>query len=689
MRKKRCISLLLALMLALSCVSFAEAPEEAYEPGQDFEAVFTVSGNPRGAERLRVAVNFDPSVFDLLTKGYRNDRGGFSYMVQVRDGRIGGLRFRVRDNTASGSYPIDITVLSAMDQKGVLLPKEEVTVDPVTVRVRNRGNEEIPTYYSGDRIAVRLEVATNEEEAELASMRLVYDENVFRLEPSQDIQEGKNTFYLRDEAGQPIHPGTWQWAFFTVRTDAPEGIYQITADTEWVTKGNVPCDASRFVMAPYTVKVEKSQVVKDLEAARAEAEALNHKLNETAAALEQEKAGREEEKTVKEQARAENAELTQTLADTKATLESIQEEFKKTQKELVDQTTAFETAKAENASLKEQLKKLNESFENAQQELQNVKEELGSLQNQNASLQSENASLQNQNTSLQSEITSMQSQNASLQYQVDALTAEKNENEYRQAETLYASGNYEGAKALYQKLNGYRDAASKAKACEEAMAARSRREAFQEGKYVTFGRYPQTAEGNDQTPIEWLVLEVQGNKALLLSRYGLDTKRYNEKNVDITWEKSTLRSWLNGTFLNKAFTVEEQKGIVVTNVDNGSSQGHSKWSTSGGNNTQDRVFLLSYGEANKYLGVTYEDSQNTKSRVAPTAYAIKKRAYTWISNKTADGTAAGWWWLRSPGTHQDNAALVNTDGSLYGNHVNRDSVSVRPAVWINLESGIF
>ncbi len=209
------------------------------------------------------------------------------------------------------------------------------------------------------------------------------------------------------------------------------------------------------------------------------------------------------------------------------------------------------------------------------------------------------------------------------------------------------------------------------------------------GDYVTFGWYPQTAEGNDQTPIEWLVLEVQGTKALLLSRYGLDLKPYNTEYTDITWEKCTLRTWLNGEFLNKAFSSTEQKAILTTAVDNSSSQGYSGWSASGGNNTKDKIFLLSYGEANKYLGVTREDISNKKSRTSPTAYAQQAGAWTNGSYKTADGKAAGWWWLRSPGYYQYSAAFVYTDGSLYNRYVNLDYAVVRPALWINLDSGIF
>ena len=219
-------------------------------------------------------------------------------------------------------------------------------------------------------------------------------------------------------------------------------------------------------------------------------------------------------------------------------------------------------------------------------------------------------------------------------------------------------------------------------------AAGTSRKQIKAGDYVTVGRYPQTAEGNDETPIEWLVLDVQGNKALLLSRYGLDAKPYNTVWTDITWEKSTLRAWLNGTFLNKAFSSTEQKAILTTAVDNSSSQGYSKWSTRGGNNTQDKIFLLSYREANKYLGVTWEDS-NMKSRTSPTAYALKAGTWTNDRYKTADGKITGWWWLRSPGSNRNSAAHVDRDGSLNDYTVDTDSGCLRPALWVNLDAGIF
>lgn len=266
------------------------------------------------------------------------------------------------------------------------------------------------------------------------------------------------------------------------------------------------------------------------------------------------------------------------------------------------------------------------------------------------------------------------------------------ETKYQQANNLNAAARYDEAYAIYVTLTGYKDVDKllaeddNMMATATAIAAAARDAKFAVGNYVTFGTYPQTKAGNDATPIEWLVLARDGNKALLISRYALDAQPYNKDYTSVTWETCTLRKWLNGTFYNKAFSSAEQAAILTTNVDNSKNQCYSGWSTSGGNNTQDKVFLLSYAEANKYFGVPYGNSSNTKSRVAQTAYAIAHGTWASSSNKTADGTDAGWWWLRSPGNYQDFAAVVDTDGSLRNITVNYVSGSVRPALWVNIEA---
>lgn len=259
------------------------------------------------------------------------------------------------------------------------------------------------------------------------------------------------------------------------------------------------------------------------------------------------------------------------------------------------------------------------------------------------------------------------------------------ETKYQQGKALLSAKNYDDAARILISIQGYKDV-DKLLEKDDNMIAAARDAKFAVGNYVSFGTYPQTKAGNDATPIEWLVLARDGNKALLISRYGLDAQRYNKDTTSVTWETCTLRTWLNGTFYNKAFSSAEQAAILTTNVDNSKNQCYSGWSTSGGNNTQDKVFLLSYAEANKYFGVPYGNSSNTKSRIAPTAYAIAHGAWTSSSKKTADDIDAGWWWLRSPGNYQDFAAVVDTDGSLRNITVNYVSGSVCPALWVNIEA---
>ena len=211
------------------------------------------------------------------------------------------------------------------------------------------------------------------------------------------------------------------------------------------------------------------------------------------------------------------------------------------------------------------------------------------------------------------------------------------------------------------------------------------------GSRIAFGNYEQDNNPeNGPEPIEWLVLDVQGSKRLLISKYGLNAIPYNDMREETTWEQCTLRTWLNSEFLQAAFSREEQAAILITDVDNSASQWYSsEWSITGGNNTKDQVFLLSYAEANLYFHVTMENRYNTESRVAPTAYAIENGASQISKTKTAAGEGTGCWWLRSPGHMQDLALIVDYYGALSRSFVHNAPVCVRPALWVDLNAELF
>ena len=170
------------------------------------------------------------------------------------------------------------------------------------------------------------------------------------------------------------------------------------------------------------------------------------------------------------------------------------------------------------------------------------------------------------------------------------------------------------------------------------------------GDYVKFGRYPQTAEG-EVRPVEWQVLARDNNKALVISRYGLDSKRFDGSSNN--WKKSEIRKWLNGEFYTESFNAEEKACIKSFN--------------------QDNVFLLSKEEAEKYF------ADDVARRCKLTSYARAKGAWT-------GDNGCGSWWLRSPYTN-NNVDIVRYVGDFgfYTNGVNISSGSVRPALWINLD----
>lgn len=101
---------------------------------------------------------------------------------------------------------------------------------------------------------------------------------------------------------------------------------------------------------------------------------------------------------------------------------------------------------------------------------------------------------------------------------------------------------------------------------------------------VYFGRYPQSdATGELSDSIKWRVLSVSEDEALLMADSNLDVQRYNESFDKVTWENSTLRSWLNAYFFNRAFSNEEQNDIIDTAVENSR---YNRYGIYGGNDEQ-------------------------------------------------------------------------------------------------------
>lgn len=202
---------------------------------------------------------------------------------------------------------------------------------------------------------------------------------------------------------------------------------------------------------------------------------------------------------------------------------------------------------------------------------------------------------------------------------------------------------------------------------------------------------PQTAPAPVQTPLSnltpgqrnvrfgkylWRVLDVQNNRALLLTEEILEKCCHYEEYTSTTWESCDLREYLNGTFL-QTFSSQEQKRIAQTENRNADNPWYG---TPGGRGTVDKVFLLSIDEVIKYFG----GSGQLRERPTKNVWYINNE---YSSARIAKYQGAKvWWWLRSPGFSNYFAAVVDFDGDLdvYGNFVDKELGGVRPALWLNL-----
>lgn len=250
-------------------------------------------------------------------------------------------------------------------------------------------------------------------------------------------------------------------------------------------------------------------------------------------------------------------------------------------------------------------------------------------------------------------------------------TNREKENKYNEAISLIDSGNIVEAYEELIALDGYKDSIAKADEIFDQYK-KEKLKVVEVGDYIFFGSYEQDNDlSNGKKNVEWLVLEVKDGKALVVSKYALDCKQYNTSKTDVTWETCTLRKWLNNDFIDDAFSMEEKLKIPTVTV---SADENPNYSTNPGNATQDRVFLLSITEVDKYFSTDIE-------RVCDaTDYALTKGAYH------ANGSNKCWWWLRSSGQNNKTAAYcgVGLGVNMSGIYVESNYIAVRPAMWINL-----
>lgn len=173
--------------------------------------------------------------------------------------------------------------------------------------------------------------------------------------------------------------------------------------------------------------------------------------------------------------------------------------------------------------------------------------------------------------------------------------------------------------------------------------------------------------------ITWRVLACDDEKAFVISKYVVTESPFNKNGLTslfCTWEKCSLRRWLNTKFIFTAFSKEEEERILTTRV---IAQPNPLFDVSPGEDTYDRLFLLNIQEAEQY----FRDDEDRLT------YNIRKVE---SSKKQEDDDAYAGWWLRSPGDQRYVIADVGMDGSIFheGEIADIGMGGVRPAMWLDI-----
>ena len=178
-------------------------------------------------------------------------------------------------------------------------------------------------------------------------------------------------------------------------------------------------------------------------------------------------------------------------------------------------------------------------------------------------------------------------------------------------------------------------------------------------------------------PIEWDVLKFENGYAMLISNYVINTQVYSTDDTNKNnYELSRIRTWLNDTFYSEAFSAAEKVFIQETNVDNSAATTDSTPNPYACNDTLDKVYLLSYQEANE----EFYHSDAERQAIA-SDYARCEGVYC----ATSSALAYCCWMLRSP-INNDAAKIsyVDYDGNFNWHYYYSSLIGIRPVIWVKV-----
>ena len=222
------------------------------------------------------------------------------------------------------------------------------------------------------------------------------------------------------------------------------------------------------------------------------------------------------------------------------------------------------------------------------------------------------------------------------------------------------------------------------------------------GDIVQMGIYEQDGNPETDDPICWYVLDKDGDAMLLISHDVIAYQRFSDSFKCVIWEDSQIRSWLNQAFYEEAFDETEQASIRETTLENPSTVGFAAHVDPSGDvqvresrpDTKDKIFLLSWKEAEQYYGNRLTDASVLGRRPSRAVLQKRKAIFTDLiieelpamypySRHLPDGTERLSWMLRSTGMKDYTIFVIGYEGKWDQDYP--DSYNgVRPVMWVNV-----
>ena len=222
------------------------------------------------------------------------------------------------------------------------------------------------------------------------------------------------------------------------------------------------------------------------------------------------------------------------------------------------------------------------------------------------------------------------------------------------------------------------------------------------GDIVQMGTYEQDGDAETEDPICWDVLDKDGDAVLLISYDVIAYQRFSDSRKCVIWEDSEIRTWLNQEFYAEAFDETEQASIRETTLENPSTVGFAAHVDPSGDvqvresrpDTKDKIFLLSWKEAEQYYGNRLTDAYILGRRPSRAVLQKRETIFTDLiieelpamypySRHLADGTERLPWMLRSTGMKDYTILVIGYEGKWDQDYP--DSYNgVRPVMWVNV-----